>query len=160
MDFSVGSTVIHAKHGLGEILQVEETLINGKPTVCYVVKTRDLMIWVPVEDATARNNLRGLTPQADFENVLTILSTPSEPLPEDRKERKSHLLQQLTDGSIASVCLLIRDLSGYGHRKKLSDDDKSILERAKNSLLTEWAVSLSIPPAQARKQMGELLPGV
>ena len=70
------------------------------------------------------------------------------------------MLQQLADGSVASICRLIRDLAGQGQKKKLSDDDKSILERAKNTLLTEWAVSLSIPPAQARKQMGEMMPGL
>jgi RNA polymerase-interacting CarD/CdnL/TRCF family regulator len=160
MYFSVGSTVIHAKHGLGEVIRIEETLINGQTTACYVVKTRDLMIWVPVEANTVRGNLRAPTPKAEFEHLLAILHTPSEPLPEDRKERKSHLLHHLTDGSMASICRLVRDLSGYGHQKRLSDDDKSILERAKNTLITEWAFSLSMPVSQARKQMGEFIQGI
>jgi RNA polymerase-interacting CarD/CdnL/TRCF family regulator len=157
MDFPIGSTVIHAKYGLGEITQIEETFINGQISACYIVKTHDLMIWVPIADQRGLSSLRAPTPKTEFEDLLAILHAPSEPLPDDRKERKSRLLDQLTDGSVVSVCRLVRDLSGYGNKKKLSDDDKSILERAKNTLLTEWAFSLSVPVSQAQKRMGELL---
>lgn len=160
MDFQVGSTVIHAKHGLGEIASIEETLINGQKTACYIVKTRDLTIWVPMLDETGNCSLRAPTPETEFDQLFKILRSPYEPLPDDRKERKSRLLQQLTDGNIASLCHLVRDLSGYSHKKKLSDDDKSILERAQNSLLTEWVFSLSVPMPQARKQMGDLLQSI
>lgn len=160
MDFPVGSTVIHAKYGLGEIIRIEETLINGHPTACYIVKTHDLMIWVPMTEEVAHYNLRRPASEDEFENLFEILRSPSEPLPDDRKERKSRLLEQLSDGNITSVCRLVRDLTGHSIRKKLSDDDKSILERAQNSLLTEWVFSLAVPMPQARKQMGELLQGV
>lgn len=159
MGFSVGSTVIHAKHGLGEIVQIEDSLINGQKTTCYVVKAGNMTIWVPVEDVMGHCSLRAPTSENDFDNLFKILRGPYEPLPEDRKERKSYLLMQLTDGNLASLCHLIRDLSGQGQKKKLSDDDRSILERAQNTLLTEWAFSLSVPVHQARKQMGDLLQG-
>jgi RNA polymerase-interacting CarD/CdnL/TRCF family regulator len=160
MRFSVGSIVIHASHGLGEVIQIEKQLVNGALTAYYVVKTATLTVWVPIEDDLECKNLRVPMDSAEFENLLQILSTPAEPLPDERKERKSYLLQQLTNGSIASVCQLIRDLLGYSRQKKLSDDDRSILERAKNTLLTEWATSFSIPMAAARKLMGERLPDI
>jgi RNA polymerase-interacting CarD/CdnL/TRCF family regulator len=156
MHFSVGNTVIHAKHGLGEVVQIEETMINGQSTACYVVKTRDLMIWVPINDDVS-SSLRAPTSEDDFNHLFQILRSPSEPLPEDRKERKVRLLDLISDGNVASLCRLVRDLSEFSHKKKLSEDDHAILERAQNSLLTEWAFSLSVPLPQARKHMGELL---
>jgi hypothetical protein len=41
--------------------------------------------------------------------------------------------------------------------KKLNDDDRSILERAKNFLLAEWTFSLEVPMAKAYSELGLLL---
>ncbi|MFZ6028974.1 MAG: CarD family transcriptional regulator [Chloroflexota bacterium] len=157
MGFPVGSTVIHARHGLGQIVQIEENLINGQKTACYVVTAGNMTIWVPIESEAGQCSLRMPASKSDFENLFKILRSPYEPLPEDRKERKTYLLAQLTDGSITSLCYLIRDLSGQGQKKKLSDDDRAILERAQNALLSEWTFSLSEPINVARKRMTELL---
>jgi len=157
MNFPVGSTVIHANHGLGEIVRIEDAPINGSRERCYVVKIRDLMVWVPITNGAGKSSLRIPTPEKEFNKLIKILSSPSEPLPEDRKKRKTHLIEQLTDGSAHSLCRLIRDLSSYSHKKRLSEEDKSIFQRAQNTLLTEWAFSLSEPLPQARKRMGELL---
>ena len=156
MSFQIGDKVIHWNHGLGEITRIEEMMVHECKTLCYVVNIRDLTIWVPFDEMGQRS-LRVPTPGSEFENLFAILHSPDEPLPDDRWERKNLLLKQMKDGQLASMFQLVRDLSGYARKKRLNDDDKQILEHAKNSILTEWAFSLSVPISQARKKMAELL---
>jgi RNA polymerase-interacting CarD/CdnL/TRCF family regulator len=156
MGFQVGDQVIHLSHGLGKIVQIEEKIIHDRKTPCYVVCTRELTVWVPFDDP-GRCTLRAPTTENEFEALFKVLNSPNEPLPDDRWERKTYLLEQLNDGQLISICRLVRDLSGYGRKKKLNDVDKAILDRAQNFLLAEWVFALSVPLSQARKKMGELL---
>jgi len=48
VDFQVGEKVVHWNYGMGEILQLDEKLLAGQMTRCYVVRIRDLTIWVPI----------------------------------------------------------------------------------------------------------------
>ena len=71
--------------------------------------------------------------------------------------RKDQLMAQMKDGQLASICRVVRDLTNFKRSKKLNDQEKSILERATNSLLTEWAYSLGMPLNQAEQAMMSLL---
>jgi CarD family transcriptional regulator len=156
MEFQVGDRVVHWAHGLGEIVQLDEKKLSGKAVLYYVVQISDLKLWVPVENSGPRS-LRLPTDLEDFEKLFTILRAPEEPLPEDRMERKKQLGEQMRARSSASICRVIRDLTFYGRRKKLSENDQEILERARRFLLDEWMVSLSSSLAQAQRDLDELL---
>lgn len=156
MDFQVGDNVIHRTFGLGEITSIEERLINGTQVNCYVVQVNSMTIWVPA-DIPGQNSLRIPTPPDEFINTIKILSTPHDNLEEDRLLRKKHLLDQLKDGQLTSICQVIRDLSHYKLLNKLNDQEKSILEHAINSLLTEWSNSLQIPTDQAQASLASML---
>jgi CarD family transcriptional regulator len=156
MVFHIGDKVIHSIHGLGDVIEIEDKMIHDRNASCYVVRTATLTIWVPI-DSGDQHSLRAPTSKSEFENLFAVLRGPCQPLPDDRIERKRKLLELLKDGQSISLCRIVRDLSSYGHEKKLSDEDRSILVRAKNSLLAEWVFSLSVPLSQARQEMGELL---
>jgi RNA polymerase-interacting CarD/CdnL/TRCF family regulator len=156
MGFDIGDKVIHWTYGLGEVVNIEEKPINGHPTNCYVVRTSDLTIWIPINDLQQRS-LRVPTPPEEFGGMFAILSNPSEKLPEDRVLRKNQLMAQLKDGQLASICRVVRDLTHYNRSTKANDQERSILERAINSLLTEWIYSLGVPLIQARQALTKLL---
>jgi RNA polymerase-interacting CarD/CdnL/TRCF family regulator len=86
MIFHIGDKVIHWIYGLGEVVHIEEKIISGQPTNCYVVQTSDLTIWVPINDLQQRS-LRMPTPPEEFERLFTILTSPNETLLEDRALR-------------------------------------------------------------------------
>jgi RNA polymerase-interacting CarD/CdnL/TRCF family regulator len=73
MAFQIGDQVIHCTFGLGEITQIEEKIINGHPTNCYVVQITNMTIWIPIEDQQ-QNSLRLPTSPEEFNKVLPILS--------------------------------------------------------------------------------------
>jgi len=156
MGFQIGDKVIHCTFGLGEIANTEEKIVQGQLTNCYVVRTSDLTIWVPIDDLQ-QQSLRAPTPPGEFEKLSAILTDPSETLLEDRVLRKNQLLAQIKDGQLASICRVVRDLTYFKRSKKLNEQEKFILERATNSLLTEWNYSLGVPRTQAQQAMENLL---
>jgi RNA polymerase-interacting CarD/CdnL/TRCF family regulator len=103
------------------------------------------------------SSLRGLTPASEFQKLFDILGSPAEPLSTDRLERKSQLSDRIKDGTLESICCVIRDLSYQRRMKKLSDSDQSLLERAQSFLLCEWGLSLSVSESQAEGTLTELL---
>jgi RNA polymerase-interacting CarD/CdnL/TRCF family regulator len=158
MDFHIGDKVIHSTHGLGEIVHIEEKVIHDRPTNCYVVRTHELTIWIPINDLQ-QHSLRMPTLPDEFIRLFSILTSPGEALPEDRVLRKDQLIAHMKDGQLASICHVVRDLTHFKRIKKLNDQEKSILERAMNSLLIEWIYSLGVSQYQAQQAMTEMLGG-
>lgn len=155
-DFHLGDKVVHCNYGLGEIIQLDEKVISGQLTQCYVVQIRDLTIWVP-SGADGTGSLRRPTPRSRFEKLFAILSSPAEPLSDNRLERKTQLSESMKNGKLEGICRVIRDLSYLGLSRKLSESDKTILLRAQDFLLSEWVYSLSVSLDQAQKEMARLL---
>lgn len=158
MAFLVGEQVIHWAYGLGEIIKLDEKELFGCTNSYYVVSIRDMTIWVPLNEK-GDSCLRSLTPAEEFGKLFGILSSPGEPLSVDRLERKNHLTEQMRDGTLESVCRVIRDLAFHKRMKKTNENDSVVLARAKSFLLDEWSVVLSVPIYQAEHELSELLGG-
>jgi RNA polymerase-interacting CarD/CdnL/TRCF family regulator len=156
MNFHKGDPVIHWTYGLGEVIGLEERSLSGQKMLYYAVKVRDLTVWVPADGQLA-SRLRPPTTAANFKRLLAILSDAGEPLPDDRQERKTHLVGKLKEGRAESLCRVVRDLFAYQRAKTLNENDQVILKRAQNALLSEWGYSLSVPEMQAESDMRRLL---
>ncbi|PIU91506.1 MAG: hypothetical protein COS63_00935, partial [Anaerolineae bacterium CG06_land_8_20_14_3_00_57_67] len=137
-------------------IRLEERTLSGQNTLYYAVQIGDLTVWVPA-DGKLGSRLRPPTPQAGFKKLLAILSSPGEPLPDDRQDRKTRLLELLKDGRAESLCRVIRDLSAYRQVRPLNENDQALMRRAQNALLGEWGFALSVTPAQAELELNRLL---
>ena len=156
MDFRVGDPVVHWTYGLGEVTGLEERVLSGQKTLYYAVKVHDLTVWVPA-DSNLGTRLRPPTTPAGFKQLFAILSSPGEPLPDDRQERKIKLVGQLKDGRAESLCQVIRDLTAYQQVRPLNDNDQHLMRRSREALIGEWGFALSIQPAQAETELRHLL---
>lgn len=156
MDFHEGDTVMHWTYGLGQIIRLEERDLFGAKALYYAVQIGDLTVWVP-SDGELEHRLRRPTSKSGFEELFGILSNPGESLPDDRRERKTHLLVLLKDGSTQSLCRIISDLHSYRNGHTLNESDQSILKHARNALLGEWEFVLSMTPAQAEHELHNML---
>ncbi len=154
--FKVGDQVIHWVYGLGEIIQMDEKVLSGHSDKYYVVQIHDLTLWVPLNE-TGEHCLRFTTPAGDFQKLFRILASPGEPLSVDRFIRKTQLTELLKDRRLDSICRLVRDLVYYKRTNKINDNDNSILNNAKNFLLNEWSVALSVTVQQADDELRNLL---
>lgn len=156
MDYQVGDKVIHWLYGMGDIIQIDEKVLSGHKNLYYVVQIRDLTLWVPVNEAGKRS-LRMPTPGSGFEKLFATLRSQIEPLSDDRLVRRTQLLEKMKIGTLESICRVIRDLSFFARTKKLNDNDKFVLERARELLFNEWKLSLSVSFSQAEDKLEELL---
>lgn len=156
MNFQVGEKVVHWSFGPGEIIRLDEKELAGRRELYYVVRMRDLTIWVPVE-AQDKPSLRAITPAEKFKQLFSILSSPAEPLSLDRLERKNYLTEMLRDGDPASICRVIRDLATFTRGKKKNESDLQLLERAQKFLIDEWRIALSVTHSEAEAQLRHLL---
>ena len=156
MGLHVGDHVIHWVYGFGEILRQEDKNLPGQASRYYVVKVKDLTIWVPMDDELM-NRLRTPTPGGQFKQLFGILSSPSEALSKDRFERKTHLLEEQKNASAEANCRIIRDLSSHQQETQLNDHDSLLLKQTRDSLLSEWTYSLSVPLPQAELELYRLL---
>lgn len=156
MKFQVGDQVVHWTYGLGTIVQIEEKVISGKTARYYVVRIRDLTLWVSA-DESGECRLRRPTPDSEFSHLFDILRGPGATLSPDRLERRLYLQEQMRDGKLEGVCRVVRDLTSYCSTKKLNDNDKSMLERARKLLITEWELSLRVTSAQAEHELTKML---
>ena len=156
MKFHEGDTVMHWTYGLGQILGMEERDLFGSKNLYYAVRVHDLTIWVP-SDAELQHRLRAPITKAGFQELLTILSHPGEPLPDDRHERRARLLEYLGESSTQSLCRIISGLHAYQKVRPLNESDKSILKQSRSALLGEWEYVLSITPAQAEHELSHVL---
>lgn len=156
VSFQVGDKLIHSAYGLGNIVEIEEKMVQDQATRCYVFRTNDLTIWIPINDLQ-KHSLRQPTPPAEFEKLAAILSSPGEALPEDRLERKEYLSAEIKGGRLDSICKVIRDLTHLKRSAKLNDQEKATLERAMKSLLTEWVYSMDVTPVEAQREIARLL---
>jgi RNA polymerase-interacting CarD/CdnL/TRCF family regulator len=156
MDFQVGDQVVHSSYGPGEIVQMDEKVLSGHKHKYYVVQIKDLTLYVPADEET-NTSLRTPTPASQFKSLFAIMSGAGDALSENRLERKAQLTEIMRDGTLVSICRVIRDLTYYSRTKKLSETDAALLERARNFLLTEWQVSLDVPYSKAEQDLRQLL---
>jgi RNA polymerase-interacting CarD/CdnL/TRCF family regulator len=156
MNFHEGDPVMHWTYGLGKIVGLEERTLSGAKALYYAVQVKDLTIWVP-SDSNLSNRLRPPTSASRFRQLRAILSSPGDPLPEDRQARRLQLREMLKDGRAESLCQIIRDLSAYQKLRSLNDNDQVLLKEARNALLGEWGFALSITHAQAELELHRIL---
>ena len=156
MDFHAGDPVMHWTYGLGQVVRLEETDLSGTNILYYAVQIGDMTVWVPA-DGKLESRLRPPTTEPGFKKLMGILSGPGRPLPEDRQERRSQLLELLKDGRAESLCQIIRDLTASQKIKSLSDNERTLLKQSRASLLGEWGFVQSITPAQAELELQRTL---
>jgi CarD family transcriptional regulator len=156
MTYQIGDKVIHSLFGFAEITGIENKDIQGVSQQYYVVKTREMQIWVPTSENSI-SSLRLPSSKKDFLNCFEILKAKYSPFSSDRHERKAIIKNKLNVGSTLSMCELIRDLSFYKSQKKINDTEKTILENNIVILLDEWGFTFNIPNSQARNELNKLL---
>lgn len=154
--FQVGDQVIHWVYGVGEIIELDEKVLSGKANHYYVVQMRDLTLWVP-QNRTGPQSLRLPTPAEDFEELFQLLASPGDPLSTNSYTRKGELAEILKDKTLESICRVVRDLVAYKRTGRSNENDNSTLAYARNFLLNEWSVALSVPFQQAERELADLL---
>lgn len=156
MEFQTGDNVVHCTHGLGRVLAIEKREFFDKVINYYMVQMADLTIWIPA-DENLKSRLRPPTSAAGFKQLLAILSSPADKLPDDRRLRTTHLQERIEDGRAESLCKVIRDLTAFRQTHSWSEADGALMRRAQKALVGEWSFIFSITQHEAEDQLQRLL---
>lgn len=156
MEIQVGDPVMHWTYGYGQVVGIEDHVVSGHKDRYYVVSIGDLKVWVPSDDHV-KTRLRLPSTQKDFKKLFTILKGKGEPLPDDRHDRKTWLMEILKDGQAASLCRVLRDLTSFQQVHSLNESDQSLMRRSSQSLIGEWIHAFSIPASEAEKELKQIL---
>ena len=156
MKFGKGDSVVHWNYGIGQVIQLEERTVSDRKILYYAVQIGDMTIWVPADDKL-ESRLRQPTSEKIFKKMIAILSSPSEPLPDDSWDRRRHIQELLRDGRVETLCRAIRDLAGIQHIRPLNDYDKALMKHMQVMLIGEWGLVLSITAESAERELNHLL---
>src|SRR4026209_1739720 len=94
MNIHEGDAVMHWTHGLGKVVQLEERALSGQIVLYYAIQLGDMTVWVPA-DELLESRLRLPTGAAKFKGLMGPRPQRGEPLPDDRRERKTLLTEWL-----------------------------------------------------------------
>ena len=156
MNIHEGDSVMHWTHGLGKVVQLEERVLSGQAILYYAIQIGNMTVWVPADDML-ETRLRLPTHAAEFKRLIGTLSHPGEPLLQDRRERKTLLMEWLKDGRTVSLFRVVRSLSTYQQAHSLNLDEQTLLKRSKDRLVGEWSYAMSVTVAQAENELYRLL---
>jgi RNA polymerase-interacting CarD/CdnL/TRCF family regulator len=156
MKFHVDEAVMHWTYGFGHVVGIEERMLFDHKIMYYAVQVHNMTVWVPADDQL-ETRLRTPTLPENFKVLFEVLTSVSEPLPSDPRERKYLLTEELKDGQAGSLCRVLRDLSKYEQTHKLNYNDENLMKQSRAALLDEWSYALSIPVEKANWELRNLL---
>jgi RNA polymerase-interacting CarD/CdnL/TRCF family regulator len=156
MGFQIGDWVVHCTHGLGQVLAIEERVNNKKTALYYMIQLKDSTIWVPA-DENQNSRLRPPASPEEFHRLLATLSDPAEQLLSDRRQRNLQLLEMLQDGSVESMCRVLRNLVAHRRHRTWNEYDSALMDRVQKALISEWSFIFSVTPLDAQIELQRLL---
>lgn len=157
--FKVGDHAVYPARGVAEIVSIEEKDIAGKRQTFYVLRLLDTdhKIMVPVANA-ANIGLRKPINEGDIRRIFQILKVKDVPIDTQTWNRRQRaFVEKLSTGSVFEVAEVMRDLERVKDVKDaLSFSERQMLERARQLLIKEIAVSRNKTDETVRAQIDAL----
>ena len=157
MQFKVGDYVVHASHGSGQIVAIEEKRLSGNTSrLFYAVLINQSTVWVPADSDSAAS-LRPVISNSALAHCRVLLKSCPAPLNTDRRQRFIELTNRLHQGSFEILCEVVRDLTAHGWPKPLGESDASALRKVQEAVCREWAAAAVVPLSEAALEITTLL---
>jgi len=155
--FGIGDKVVHPQHGVGQIVKLENREFERGATRRYyeIQIPGGSTVWVPVD--LSNSGLRGLASRSELALCRDILKSSPSDLIEDGRVRQSTLVEHLKQGTIASQCEVVRDLSAFVAHKPAYGTITAFLEAMMRVLCQEWAIVEGITVSEATSEITSLL---
>lgn len=158
--FSPGDIVIHPSLGVGEILSVEERVIQKKKKQIYNIsingKTKTKAM-VPADRAVDLG-LRQIIQSNQVDGIFDVLASDAEGLPENSRQRKQIIEDKLHTSEAKTLAELVRDISWHQHLgRKLNQPGRVAYKRAFELLVAELATVQHLDEQSVRARLNAIL---
>ena len=156
--FCVGDKIVYPMYGAGVIEDLEHKAIDGSTNVYYVLQ-------IPVGNlkimlSASKAEFLGVREVSRKDEIIGIIeSIMSEPvdMPENWNERYKLNMEKIKTGNLSESALVFRNLMFRERKRVLSSAEKKVLTNAKQVVLSELILSLSIEKPEAEKILMETL---
>ena len=156
MTMHIGDRVVHPRHGLGNVMKVDERQFEpGVTRQYYEVSVSGSTVWVPLD--LHSSGLRKLSAKREIAHCREILKSSAGPLGDNLRLWQSELSSRLKLGTIGAHCEVVRDLSAAHRRKRLSGAIAVFMQVTQDVLCQEWAMVEGITLSEAGHEIGFLL---
>ncbi len=156
MIFKVDDWVVHPRHGVGQIVEIEDLQFDTRPSQPYYqISIPQGTMWVQVD--ASDSGLRKVATKDDLAACRDVLISRPAELAEDFHERQSALSERLLQGTLQARCELVRDLSALGWHKPLAEGIASIARVARQVLCEEWGMVEGVTHREASREVDRLL---
>jgi RNA polymerase-interacting CarD/CdnL/TRCF family regulator len=157
MAFKVGDRVVLRAHGVGQIVRLEEKQFAGRDLEWYYeVNTAKSTVWVGLTTMESAG-MRALTAPNGLNQCRQVLKGKPHPLNPDHNQRRLEIIERLKQGSLLTMCEVVRDLTAHGWRKPLAEADGAALRRTTEMLYEEWANTAGVTAPEASQEVQALL---
>ncbi|MGD9048574.1 MAG: CarD family transcriptional regulator [Anaerolineae bacterium] len=152
MQFAVGDKVVHPHHGPGQITGIEhKEFMHGKEHYYVIdIPAQGLTLHIP-KHRVGEIGVRPAMPQAQFQQVLDILRSRPDELPQDHKERQEQILEKLQTGKPSDLAEAVRDLAWYQKMSHLTKRDTDYMDRGRKLLAAEMALVADVEIADTNE---------
>ena len=101
MTFKVDDWVVHPRHGVGQIVEIEmRQFDSGSAQSYYQITIPSGTMWVQVDDSTC--GLRKVTPRGDLARYRKVLKSRPAAFATDRRQRQEELNDRLRAASFSA----------------------------------------------------------
>ncbi|MDM4763042.1 CarD family transcriptional regulator [Galbitalea sp. SE-J8] len=158
MNIRVGETVVYPHHGAVTITAVKDKVIKGekKSYVTMRVHTSELEIQLPADNF----DLVGVRAVIDDEGVQRVYSVLQEDVveePSNWSRRFKANQEKMASGNVLRVSEVVRDLWRREGASGLSAGEKRMLQKARQILISELALALSLSDDDASVELDRVL---
>jgi CarD family transcriptional regulator len=158
--YSIGSKVVHPRHGAGTIVRVQEKRFGDVTNTYYVIDTisREMQVMVPVERAEGMG-LRHVKAASELRQVLAScrVAPSDDEIEKDYRARQNVLGEQLKSGRYDEVASAVRVLFHMNSQRALGTTDRALFERGKDILAGELALASDLEILEAMQEVEDNL---
>jgi len=157
--FSEGEVVVYPGYGIGQIIGIEERVIENKTLKVYIFKPlqSETKIYIPL-NSVSKIGIRPVISKEELPKVYACLTKKEVTISnEPWNKRYREYTEKLKSGNIFVLAELLRELTEVSKRKPLSFGEKKIYEKAKEHLVLELSICENCSPKEIELKIKEIL---
>jgi CarD family transcriptional regulator len=158
LNFTVGDYVVYPKHGLGRIMELQQSEIAGASLELYVLRfdKERMTLRVPTNKAESVG-MRKLSSQKTLDDAMVTLKGRPRVKRTMWSRRAQEYEAKINSGDLVSIAEVVRDLHRAEDQPEQSYSERQIFEAAIGRLARELAAMENIDEAAAQAKIVEVL---
>lgn len=158
LDFVVGDYVVYPKHGVGRVIELQNSEIAGIPLELYVLRfeKEKMTLRVPTNKAESVG-MRKLSSDKQMKEALETLKGKPKVKRTMWSRRAQEYEAKINSGDLVSIAEVVRDLFRAEDQPEQSYSERQIFEAACSRLARELAAMEQVDEPTAVQKLLEIL---